>query len=566
MDYLQNYKLWKEHPLLDPKLKEELAKLSDAQIKEAFSGNLEFGTGGLRGIVGVGTNRLNIHTFSKVVVGYANYLLASNQNVKNDGVVICYDNRCYSEEFSKLACEIFAGFGIKSYRFAALRPTPMLSFAIRHLSASGGLMITASHNPKIYNGVKAYNQTGAQLDLVQSDECISFMDKVTDYFNVKKVNDPKLIFEIGQEMDNAYFKEIKNTALNPKGKKHAHILYSPLHGTGGTIIPQFLTKLGYKVSVVESQREPDANFTNALSTNPEMDKAWEEAVAASKKFNPKPECIILTDPDADRAGVAFLEDDSYVLLNGNQQAALLLEYILSHRQANKTLVPGGNVISTIVTSDIIRDIAVSYNQNFIYCLTGFKHIAKAIDDNGGSDKFSFGCEESIGGIIKPFVRDKDSVQLALIFAEIACEMQNQGLRFSEYYTKNIHEKYGYYLEYTENIVREGSAGKKTIDNVMNFVRTNLLSFSNYKLLQYADFKEGKIFDATGKEIEQINLPRSNVLKFFFDFGWVVFRPSGTEPKLKIYFSVLTDSQEKSGELVNTLLSEVYDKIKDIIGD
>lgn len=562
MDYLANFKLWHEALKDKPEIIKALNQLSEDEKKEAFGKELAFGTGGMRGIMGLGTNRLNEFTLAKTAIGYANYLLKYQKNCKTEGIVICHDNRHNSKEFALEAARIISSFGIKVYLFKELRPTPILSFAIRYLKACGGLMITASHNPKIYNGIKAYNPSGAQLNLIESDQAIAFINKVDDIFNAPKSDDN--IEYILDDIDDAYFKELSKIQLY-NGKKEAQILYSPLHGTGVTVIPRVLRKLGYNIEIFKDQEATDPDFTNAPSTNPEMELAWAPIVkyAKSKKGN-MPDAIILNDPDCDRAGIAIKSGSDYLLLNGNQQAALVLEYVLRMREKNGTLKKDNNVISTIVTTNLLAKIAKKYHQNFLQTLTGFKFIAEEMDKLGGNNKFSFGAEESIGAIIAPYVRDKDAVQLSLMFVEIINYIKSLNLTFEEYFKKFIQDEFGYYLEYTQNVVREGDKGKIIIDKVMDFIRSEKLSFNKHGLLKYDDYSLQASFDVDGKEIAKIDLPKSNVIKFYFDFGWVIFRPSGTEPKLKIYFSVVENSQEDATTLMDNLVSQVYLKIKGII--
>ena len=562
MNYLDNYNLWLEKLSDDKDLIKELKKLSEEEKKEAFGKELSFGTGGMRGIMGLGTNRLNKFTLAKTALGYANYLLATNKNIKTEGIVICHDNRHNSKEFALEAAQIISAKEIKVYLFKELRPTPVLSYAIRYLKAGGGLMITASHNPKIYNGIKAYNPSGGQLNLEESEQAIKYISKIEEIFDYEKNDD--LINYVLEEIDDNYFKELSNIQLH-KGSKDELILYSPLHGTGGTVIPKFLRKLGYNIEIFAKQDTIDPDFTNAPSTNPEMEIAWEPVIKyATKKMKVKPSAIILNDPDCDRAAICVLSQGEYLLLNGNQQAALVLEYLLRMKEKNGTLKKDNNVISTIVTSDILGAIAKRYRQNFVQTLTGFKFIAEEMDKLGGNNKFSFGAEESIGAIIAPYVRDKDAIQLSLMFVEIINHIKDLGLSFEKYFKKYIQDQFGYYLEHTQNVVREGDKGKEIIDNVMEFIRNNKLDFKAHLMTKYYDYNLGIEYDAMGKEVSKLGLPKSNVLKFFYDFGWVIFRPSGTEPKLKIYFSVKEKSEEAALDLMDKLISEVYLKIKGII--
>ena len=564
MDYLNVYKKWKEYENLDADLKLELESLKEDEIKEAFDGELSFGTGGLRGIMGVGTNRINIYTAKKIGLGYANYVVKNYENAKKDGVVICFDNRHNSHKFALEISKIISGLGIRVYLFKELRPTPYLSFAIRYLKAAGGLMITASHNPKKYNGIKAYNNLGGQLNLNESKDAISEIDKIDDPFSINYEGNKTLITPILEKIDKAYFKELKKIKLL-KLKKSARILYSPLHATGGTVIPKFLKKLGYNIEVYKPHEKLDPDFTNAKFTNPELVEAWDDIIKYAKESILKPDIIAMSDPDCDRSGFAFLMNDGeYKIINGNVQGVIALNYILNNQARLGALKTFGNVYSTVVTTDLLKDITISFNQNFYYTLTGFKFIGEKIDLTGGSEDFSFACEESIGAIIAPYVRDKDAIPLVLVFANFASYLKNNFLTVDEYLDTEVYQKYGYYLENTINVVKEGKTGAEKIKKVIDFAREKGLKLEGHKLVQILDFLTGEIKSPKGDVIDKLEFPSSNFLKFIFEWGWVVLRPSGTEPKLKIYFSVNTKSKEESEKLLAEISKKTMDLINPIL--
>lgn len=557
MDLEKKYQSWLKEKTMPDYLLAELKEMDETAKKEAFHSDLEFGTGGLRGIMGAGTNRLNIFTIRKTTQGFANYLLKI-PGASQKGVAIGYDNRHNSQLFAKEAAKVLATNGIKVYLFEELRPTPLTSFAVRYYGCAGGIMITASHNPKEYNGYKVYNDTGSQLNILEADLVIDEVNKVSDIFNIK-AEESDLIIPILAEVEAEYLKNVRTIQIN-QTSKDAVILYSPLHGTGGTIIPDFLRSEGYNLFIYEPHKEVDPNFSNAKVSNPEMPEAWQGMSKYAKEIGA--DVILLTDPDCDRVGVSVLHDGDYILLNGNQSAAITVYYLLSQRKANNILEEDGYVFSTIVTSDLILEIARHFNQNAEATLTGFKFIGQRAKEIEGKHKFQFGCEESIGSIISDFVRDKDGVQSVYIFAEIASYLKDKNLTMIDYLTE-IHQELGFYLEYTHNLVLTGLAGAEKILSIMSHVRSNPLELSNLKMLKYDDLKESLTYYSDGRT-EKINLDKSNVLKFYYENNiWVVLRPSGTEPKLKIYFSVKSDSQANSETLINQIIAEVLEKINNI---
>ncbi|NLB84820.1 MAG: phospho-sugar mutase, partial [Acholeplasmataceae bacterium] len=536
MSLEKKYQSWLKEKNMPEDLLVELKKMDETTKKEAFHSDLEFGTGGLRGIMGAGTSKMNIFTIRRTTQGFANYLLkipGANQK----GVAIGYDNRHNSKLFAKEAAKVLATNGIKVYLFDELRPTPLTSFAVRYYNCAGGIMITASHNPKEYNGYKVYNDTGSQLNVKEADLVIEEVNKITDFFNIK-AEESNLIIPILEEVENNYLENVRKIQIN-QTSKNAVILYSPLHGTGSTILPNFLRSEGYNLFEYEPHKKVDPNFSNAKVSNPEMPEAWHGMSRYGKEIGA--DVILLTDPDCDRVGVSVLHDGDYILLNGNQSAAITVYYLLSQRLANHILEKDGYVFSTIVTSDLILEIARHFNQNAEATLTGFKFIGQRAKEIEGKHKFQFGCEESIGSIISDFVRDKDGVQSVYNFAEIASYLKDNNLTMIDYLNQ-IHQELGYYLEYTHNLVLTGLEGAEKILNIMSHVRNNPLELSNLKMLKYDDLKASLTYFPDGST-QSIHLDKSNVLKYYYENNiWVVLRPSGTEPKLKIYFSVKSDSQ------------------------
>lgn len=577
LTFEEKYQVWLNEPKMPEYLLKELKKMKNKVKEERFSKDLEFGTGGLRGLIGAGTNGVNIFTVSKVTEGYANYLLENEENCKQRGVAICYDNRHHSFEFAKVVAEVLAAKGIKTFVYKELRPTPMASFAVRYFKCAGGVMITASHNPREYNGYKVYNSEGAQLNLKEADAVIKHINKVTDLFNIQREQDSKLIKYVLEDVQKAYVKEVHNIRLNVTKEEvdySLRVLYSPMHGTGTNIVPVVLQDEGFDVVPYEPHMIIDPNFKNAKVVNPEFPKAWEGLPKYAKKENC--DLIVMTDPDADRLGVAVRHKDEYLLLNGNQEACVLLYYILSQKQ-QRNLLPAKNkgfVVSTIVSSSALETITNHFGFEYHATLTGFKFIAEMITKLPNKE-FLFGAEESIGSIISSFVRDKDGVQGALMFSEIAGWLKKQKKTLIDYLNE-IYSEIGYYLEYTHNIDLKGKEGSERIQRIMEFFRNNHLQLKCANVVKLEDVKTLKSYDITYEEDEnnqrvrkvtesgKIDLPSSNVLKFYLeDGGWVIFRPSGTEPKIKIYFEVVKEMQERAESFMQKLVTEVLDLVSKI---
>lgn len=546
MDIQQRYLNWLNEPTLSKEEKDILKNLSSSEIEEAFYQDLSFGTGGIRGVLGLGTNRMNIYIIRKATFGFGQYLLKHNLL---EGVAIAYDNRHMSYEFAKEAAKVLAALGIKSYVYKNLRPTPMLSFTVRHLNLSAGIMITASHNPKEYNGYKVYNKTGSQLSIDESNEVIEYINQVENPFEIKTL-DNELIHYLNDEIDDIYLKEVKSIAVHKDIKKDINIVYSPLHGTGGTLAPKLLKSSGYNVYPVESQMIPDPNFSATESSNPEEKQSFNASIELAKKVNA--DIILVTDPDADRLGVGVLHEGTYHLLTGNQTAALMLYYILSEQKT-----PDGFVYTTVVTSELIKKIGESFHKNIGETLTGFKFIGEQAERISKTNyTYLFGCEESYGSLVKDFVRDKDAIQAVYLLAEIANTLKSRNLTMVDYLNL-IYEKYGYYVDETVSISLKGIEGQQRIKKIMNYFRTRGLHINQFNVTNTIDYIKGKM------NPHDIYLPPSDVIRFESDKGFIIFRPSGTEPKLKIYFSIKENTKELARNTIDILKQEVFNIIEEI---
>lgn len=568
MDITTIYNKWNEK-VTDELLKKQLNEMKQDEIEDAFYKNLEFGTGGMRGEVGPGTNRLNIYTIRKATLGFAKYLLENIKGIEEKGIVIAFDCRHFSPEFAMESAKVMATNGIKCYVFSSLRPTPELSYAVRYLNAGGGVVITASHNPPQYNGYKIYDEHGCQLVPHLADQVIKYVDEIDDVFNidVKEEQELKakgLINIIDAEVDNAYNEKVKGIEINPDiDKSKIKIVFSPLHGTANLPVRRVLSECGYtNVHVVEEQTTPDPNFSTVKSPNPEDPESFDMAIELGEKINA--DILIATDPDADRVGLAVRDDeDKFILLNGNQTGAILLKYILSQRKAKNTLPKHGMVYNTIVTSQIGATIAKSYGLDVESTLTGFKFIGeKAYEIENTEKEFVFGYEESYGYLIGDFVRDKDSVQSVLMCAEAAAFYQQQGKTLYNV-LNDIYEEYGYYHETLTNISLTGKEGQEKIKSILEYFRNNAPEEVNgIKISEIEDYHTS--LRHSGNSKEKLTLPTSNVLKYFLtDGSWFVLRPSGTEPKMKIYIGVVDNSKVAAHDKNDLIKDFVLNKINEI---
>lgn len=570
MNWKEAAKRWQEFKDLDGELKVQLEKLNQDErlLEEAFYKNLEFGTGGMRGEIGVGTNRMNLYTVRKASAGLAAYIEEHGDEAKQRGVVIAFDSRFKSPEFAMEAAKTLATRGIQTYVFDELRPTPELSFALRHLHAFSGIVVTASHNPPEYNGYKVYGSDGGQLPPEAADQVIQKVNTIENELVIKVDSEEKLraaglIKTIGSEIDQAYVEKLMTISENPDLAQDTDIkvVFTPLHGTANKPVRAALAKLGYKnVTVVKEQELPDPEFSTVKSPNPEEHAAFELAIRDGKKVGA--DLLIATDPDADRLGIAVLNHEGeYVVLTGNQTGALLLDYLLSQKQQKGVLPDNGVVLKTIVTSELGRKIASDFQLDTIDVLTGFKFIAEKINEyeESGEHTFMFGYEESYGYLIGDFARDKDAVQAALLATEVCAYYKKQGMSLYEGMTQ-VFEKYGFYLEGLRSLTLKGKEGAEKIQRILaSFRAESLDKLGSLSVAITEDYLTGT--RSNGQYEETIKLPKSNVLKYIFEDGsWVCLRPSGTEPKVKFYFGVTSDSLEKSKAKLNAIETDFMELV------
>ena len=565
MEYLEEYKRWCEGKEFDEETKKELLEIKDdeKEIEDRFYQELEFGTAGLRGIIGAGTNRMNKYTVGKATQGLANYIL--EQGTQEKGVAISYDSRKMSKEFSLQTALILNANGIKTYLFENLRPVPELSFAVRELKCTAGIMITASHNPPKYNGYKVYWDDGAQIVAPRDKEIIEKVRNVTDYSEIKEITkkeaEEKGLFKIvGTEMDDKYIAKLKSLILNPeivkKQGENLKVVYTPLHGTGNTIAERLLREIGIKnLYVVPEQKEPDGNFPTVDYPNPEDPKAFKLALELAKKVDA--DVVLATDPDADRLGI-FAKDSKtgeYKDYTGNMSALLIAEYRISQMQEKGMLPQDGMMIKTIVSSNLTDAIANNYGLHLYEVLTGFKNIGAIMrkeEENNGK-KYVFGFEESYGCLIGDYARDKDGIAAVMALCEAACYYMEKGFTLWDQMI-NIYEKYGYYKETQVAIVREGSKGAKEIENMMTSTRNkDVEKIGNYKVLKFKDIDKDYVKDMVTGEITKSGLPKSNVLYYELeDNSWCCVRPSGTEPKIKLYMGIKADTEKEADRKLEEL--------------
>lgn len=569
MKWKIQYNKWINYEKLENNLREILLKMTEAELEDVFYADLQFGTGGMRGEVGPGTNRMNIYTIRKANVGFAEYLLKNFEDAKTRGVVIAFDNRHYSTEFALESARVMSSMGIKTYLFESLRPTPELSFSIRHLNAIGGIVVTASHNPPQYNGYKIYDEFGCQLVPHLADQVIEYVNKVNDVFSIdleteETLRRKGLITTIGKQIDDAYIEKVKKIQINPEvNKNNIKIVFTPLHGTATKLVQRLLKECDYtSVFSVKSQCIPDPNFSTVKSPNPEDGEAFEQAILLGEEVDA--DILIATDPDADRVGLAVKNNlGKYSLLTGNQTGAILIHYILSQRKMKNLLPKKGIVYNTIVTSSFGAEIAANYGLEVESTLTGFKFIGEKAQEVKKTDKeFVFGYEESYGYLIADFVRDKDAIQSVLMCAEAAAYYKQKNKSLYEV-LQELYEEYGYYIESLVNISLKGIAGAKKITQIMNDFRINKPQFvGSLKVVSLEDYLESKKHGESGES--DLTLPKSNVLKFIFNDGsWFVLRPSGTEPKLKVYVGVKSDSLSESQTKNEFIKQYVLNRIENL---
>lgn len=563
---LEKIKQWQNFAGLDQDLKAELQEMEkdEHRLMDAFYEDIAFGTGGLRGILGCGTNRMNIYVVRKSTLGFLNYMMKTYKDVKTMGVAISYDCRKNSFLFAKHAAEVIASQGVKAYLYTSMRSTPQLSFTVRYLKCAGGIMITASHNPPMYNGYKIYDHNGCQLVPEDADQVIEEINQIEDMFHIVTQPFDTLVKEgmiqmIDQDIDDAYIQMVKTVPVQKVKKNNITIVYTPLHGTGASHMVNLLTSEGYTVYPVEEQMVPDGNFTTLQLPNPEEASAFAYAIELGKEKDA--DILIATDPDADRMGIAAKDEKgNYILLTGNQTGAILLDYLGKFKHIQKK----GIVLNTIVTSNFAKAICEKYHLELVQTLTGFKYIGQQAAKIENTDKeFFFGYEESYGYVIKDFVRDKDSFQASLLLAEVASYYKEQGKTLIQV-LEDLFQEFGYYLEGVHNIGLAGIEGANRIQRIMRFFQeAKLTDIAGRHIQTFEDYD--KLVKIEDGNTSILTLPRSFVLKYIFDDGgWFALRPSGTEPKLKIYIAIKGNSKEEANHLIVKLKNEILQMIHDIM--
>ena len=548
---------WEKFEGLEDYLKTQLENFSEKEKEEAFYAPLEFGTAGMRGIVGPGINRMNIYTVRQATEGLARLIETYGEEAKKRGVAIAHDSRHFSPEFALESAKVLVKHGIKAYVFEDLRPTPELSYAVRHLHTFAGIMITASHNPAAYNGYKVYGEDGGQMPPKDADALTEFVRQVENPLAVDVVTKEELeqsaLFEwIGEAVDTAYLEEIKSVSVNPpllSNTKDLSVVYTPLHGTGLMLTKRALDQAGFTgLQIVSEQAVPDGDFTTVKSPNPEEAGAFEYAIRLGEET--KADVLLATDPDADRMGAAVRQPDgTYQVITGNQIAAILLDYLLFAHQKAGTLPANAAAVKSIVSSELPTVIAEHYGAKMVNVLTGFKFIAEQIKnyEETNAHTFMFGFEESYGYLVQPFVRDKDAIQAVLLLTEVAAHFKSEGKTLYDG-LQALYEKYGYFLEKTISVTVQGLEGPAKIKALLDGLRKEVPSnFGGIKVSVAQDFAVNQQVDAQGV-VSEIGLPTSNVLKYILEDGsWIAVRPSGTEPKIKFYMGVKAETEEEAQE-------------------
>ncbi|MED3228748.1 phospho-sugar mutase [Bacillus velezensis] len=572
MSWSKSYERWNQAEQLDSELKKLLADAegNEQLLEDFFYKNLEFGTGGMRGEIGPGTNRMNIYTVRKASAGLAAYIAKQGEDAKKRGVAIAYDSRHKSPEFAMEAAKTLASQGIQTYVFDELRPTPELSFAVRKLNAYAGIVVTASHNPPEYNGYKVYGDDGAQLPPKEADIVIAEVNAIENELTIQvedeqSLKEKGLIKIIGEEIDKPYTEELTSISVHPElsDEVDVSVVFTPLHGTANKPVRRGLEALGYKnVTVVKAQELPDPDFSTVKSPNPEEHAAFEYAIKLGEEQNA--DILVATDPDADRLGIAVKNSEGkYTVLTGNQTGALLLHYLLSEKKKQGALPENGVVMKTIVTSELGRAVASSFGLDTVDTLTGFKFIGEKIKEyeKSGQYTFQFGYEESYGYLIGDFARDKDAIQAALLAVEVCAFYKKQGMSLYDALL-SIFKEYGYYREGLKSLTLKGKQGAEQISAILTSFRNDPpKQMAGKQITQAEDYSTGKRTVFADHHEEDIDLPKSNVLKYFLEDGsWFCLRPSGTEPKVKFYFAVkgtsLQDSEQRLAALSEAVMKTV----------
>ncbi|HES5548551.1 phosphoglucomutase [Streptococcus pyogenes] len=567
MTYTENFQKWLDFEQLPDYLRQELLSMDEKSKEDAFYTNLEFGTAGMRGYIGAGTNRINIYVVRQATEGLAKLIETKGEEAKKRGVAIAYDSRHFSPEFAFESAQVLAQHGIKSYVFETLRPTPELSFAVRHLNAYAGIMVTASHNPAPFNGYKVYGQDGGQLPPADADALTDFIRAIENPFAVElaDLDESKsagLIQVIGEDVDMEYLREVKDVNINQdlinNFGKDMKIVYTPLHGTGEMLTRRALAQAGFEsVVVVESQAKADPDFSTVKSPNPESQAAFALAEELGREVDA--DVLVATDPDADRLGVEIRQPDgSYKNLSGNQIGAIIAKYILEAHKTAGTLPENAALAKSIVSTELVTKIAESYGVTMFNVLTGFKFIAEKIQEfeEKHNHTYMFGFEESFGYLIKPFVRDKDAIQAVLLVAEIAAYYRSRGLTLADGIDE-IYKEYGYFAEKTISVTLSGVDGAAEIKKIMNKFRENgPKQFNNTDIVLLEDFQKQTATKNDGT-ISNLTTPPSNVLKYTLaDDSWIAVRPSGTEPKIKFYIATIGDTLDIAQEKIANIETEI----------
>ncbi|EZM44911.1 TPA: phospho-sugar mutase [Streptococcus pyogenes] len=567
MTYTENFQKWLDFEQLPDYLRQELLSMDEKTKEDAFYTNLEFGTAGMRGYIGAGTNRINIYVVRQATEGLAKLIETKGEEAKKRGVAIAYDSRHFSPEFAFESAQVLAQHGIKSYVFEALRPTPELSFAVRHLNAYAGIMVTASHNPAPFNGYKVYGQDGGQLPPADADALTDFIRAIENPFAVElaDLDESKsagLIQVIGEDVDIEYLREVKDVNINQdlinNFGKDMKIVYTPLHGTGEMLTRRALAQAGFEsVVVVESQAKADPDFSTVKSPNPESQAAFALAEELGREVDA--DVLVATDPDADRLGVEIRQPDgSYKNLSGNQIGAIIAKYILEAHKTAGTLPENAALAKSIVSTELVTKIAESYGTTMFNVLTGFKFIAEKIQEfeEKQNHTYMFGFEESFGYLIKPFVRDKDAIQAVLLVAEIAAYYRSRGLTLADGIDE-IYKEYGYFAEKTISVTLSGVDGAAEIKKITNKFRENgPKQFNNTDIVLLEDFQKQTATKNDGT-ISNLTTPPSNVLKYTLaDDSWIAVRPSGTEPKIKFYIATIGDTLDIAQEKIANIETEI----------
>ena len=572
MTYQENFQKWADFADLPDYLRRDLENMDEKTKEDAFYTNLEFGTAGMRGLIGAGTNRINIYVVRQATEGLARLIESKGGNEKERGVAIAYDSRHFSPEFAFESAAVLAKHGIKSYVFESLRPTPELSFAVRHLNCFAGIMITASHNPAPFNGYKVYGEDGGQMPPHDADALTTYIRAIDNPFavevaDVEAEKASGLIEVIGEAVDAEYLKEVKDVNINPalieEFGKDMKIVYTPLHGTGEMLARRALAQAGFdSVQVVEAQATPDPDFSTVKSPNPESQAAFALAEELGRQVGA--DVLVATDPDADRVGVEVLQKDgSYLNLSGNQIGAIMAKYILEAHKNAGTLPENAALCKSIVSTDLVTKIAESYGATMFNVLTGFKFIAEKIQEfeEKHNHTYMMGFEESFGYLIKPFVRDKDAIQAVLVVAELAAYYRSRGLTLADG-IEEIYKEYGYYAEKTISVTLSGVDGAEQIKAIMAKFRENgPKEFNATEITVVEDFKAQTSTAADGT-VTALTTPPSDVLKYTLaDGSWIAVRPSGTEPKIKFYIAVVGESNEDSQAKIANIEAEINAFVK-----